>query len=44
MLKEFFQGRSLRKNASKEPTGLISLEKVKSAVVFLDVEDTSFDA
>lgn len=44
MLKEFFQGRSIRKNASKEPTGLLSLERVKSAVVFLDVEDTSFDA
>ncbi|MBO4341219.1 MAG: hypothetical protein J5835_07315 [Bacteroidales bacterium] len=44
MLKEFVQERSLRKNASNVPTGLLPLEKVKQAVVFLDVEDTSFDS
>ncbi len=44
MLKEFFQRRSLRKDASKEPTGLLPLGKVRSAVAFIDVEDPSFDA
>ncbi|MBR6305803.1 MAG: hypothetical protein IKR38_03360 [Bacteroidales bacterium] len=43
MLKEFFQRRSLRKCASRVPTGLLSLGKVRSAVVFIDVEDTTFD-
>lgn len=42
MLKEFFQRRSLRKGASEVPTGLIPIKKVRSAVVFIDVEDTSF--
>ena len=42
MLKDFFQRRSLRKGASKVPTGLVPLKKVHSAVVFIDVEDTSF--
>lgn len=43
MLKEFFQRRSLRKCASRVPTGLLSLGKLRSAVVFIDVEDTTFD-
>lgn len=42
MLKEFFQRRGLRKGASKLPTGLIPLREVRSAVVIIDVEDTSF--
>ena len=44
MLKEFLQKRSLRQQASKEPTGLVPLGKVRSAVAFIDVEDPSFDA
>lgn len=44
MLKEFFQRRSLRKDASAEPTGLLPLKAVRSAVAFIDVEDPSFDA
>ena len=43
MLKEIVQRRSLRKGASEVPTGLLSLGKVRSAVVFIDVEDTTFD-
>ena len=43
MLIEFFRNRSLRKNASTEPTGLIPLSSVRSAVAFIDVEDTSFN-
>ena len=43
MLKEFAQRRCLRKTASPVPTGLLPMEKVRSAVVFIDVEDTSFD-
>ena len=43
MLKEYAQRRSLRKGASEVPTGLLSLGKVRSAVVFIDVEDTTFD-
>ena len=42
-LKDFFRRRSLRKNASSEPTGIKPLREFKSAVVFVDVEDTSFD-
>lgn len=42
MLKEYFQRRSLRKGASKVPTELIPLRKVRSAVVFIDVEDSAF--
>ena len=43
MLKEFFQRQSLRKSASTEPTGMMPLSAVRSAVAFIDVEDTSFD-
>ncbi len=44
MIKEFFRRQSLKKSASKEPTGLLPLSAVRSAVAFIDVEDTSFDA
>ena len=44
MLKELLQRRSLRRDASPEPTGLLPLEKLRSAVAFIDVEDPSFDA
>ncbi len=43
MIKEFFQQRSLRKHASPDPTGLVPLGKIRSAVAFIDVEDTSFN-
>ena len=43
MLKELLRRQSLRKGASEAPTGLLPLGKVRSAVVFIDVEDTSFD-
>lgn len=43
MLKEFFQRRYLLRGASQVPTGLLPLGKVRSAAVFIDVEDTSFN-
>ena len=43
MLKEFFQRQSIRKSASVEPTGMMSLSAIHSAVAFIDVEDTSFN-
>jgi len=43
-VKELFRNQSLRKYASTEPTGITPLEKLRSAVTFIDVEDTSFDA
>ena len=43
MLKEFFQRRALKKDASPEPTGLLPLHRVRSAVAFIDVEDTAFN-
>ncbi len=36
--------RSLKKNASKVPTSITPMDKVHSAVAFIDVADTSFDA
>ena len=41
--KEMFRRHSLKKNASTEPTGFVPLEKIHSAVAFIDVEDTSFN-
>ncbi|MCR5003669.1 MAG: hypothetical protein K5984_04795 [Bacteroidales bacterium] len=43
-IKTFLRNRSLKKDASREATGFVPLSKVKSAVAFIDVEDTSFDA
>lgn len=43
MLKEYCQRQALKKGASPEPTGLLPLKCVRSAVVFIDVEDTSFN-
>ncbi|MBQ1913469.1 MAG: hypothetical protein II171_07920 [Bacteroidales bacterium] len=43
MLKEFFQRQSIRKSASTEPTGMMPLRAIHSAVAFIDVEDTSFN-
>ena len=42
-VKELFRRQSLKKNASTEPTGFVPLEKIHSAVAFIDVEDTSFN-
>ena len=42
-LKNWMRRRSLRHAASAEPTALMPLGKVRSATVFIDVEDTSFD-
>ena len=42
-VKEFMQAQSLKKYASAEPTGITPIEKVRSAVAFIDVEDTSFN-
>lgn len=39
----YFRRRSLRKSASTVPTGLLPLESIRSAVAFIDVEDTSFN-
>ena len=44
MVKELFQRYSLKKSASKEPTGLLSLKAVRSAVAFIDVEDSSWES
>lgn len=37
------QRRSLRRNTSKVPTGILPLSQVRRAVALIDVEDTSFD-
>lgn len=42
-LKNWIRKRVLKKNESGEPTGLLPLSKIRSAVVFIDVEDPSFD-
>lgn len=43
MLKQLFRNFALKKNASAVPTGFIPISGVKTAVVFIDVEDPSFD-
>ena len=43
-IKRFFRERSLRKYGSTEPTGIMPLSRIRSAVAFIDVEDTSFNA
>lgn len=43
IVKDFFRKQALRKWSSKIPTAIIPLSEVKTAVAFLDVEDTSFD-
>ena len=42
-VKEMLRRQSLKKNASTEPTGFVPLSKIRSAVAFIDVEDTSFN-
>ena len=43
-LKDLFRRHSLRKHASTVPTGILPLREVRSAAVFIDVEDQDFDA
>ena len=42
-VKDILRRQSLKKNASTEPTGFVPLDKIRSAVAFIDVEDTSFN-
>ena len=42
-VKDLLRRQSLKKNASTEPTGFVPLDKIRSAVAFIDVEDTSFN-
>ena len=42
-IQELFRRYSLKRHASQDPTGLMPLEAVRSAVAFIDVQDTSFD-
>ena len=42
-VKDMLRRQSLKKNASTEPTGFVPLDKIRSAVAFIDVEDTSFN-
>ena len=42
-VKELLRRHSLKKNASPEPTGFVPLDRIRSAVAFINVEDTSFN-
>lgn len=42
-IKKLFRKRSLRKHASTVPTEILPLDKIKSYVAIIDVEDTSYD-
>ena len=44
MIKDLLRQWSFRKSASKEPTGLLSLKAVQSAVSFISVEEQDFEA
>ena len=44
MLKELFQRRALRKGASPEPTGLVPLSRIRTAVVLTDSPGDCSDA
>lgn len=41
---DFLRKNSLKKHSSKVETNIMPLSSIKSAVAFIDVEDTSFDA
>lgn len=43
-IRNFLRKRSLKNFASTVPTGITPLREIRSAVAFIDVEDTSFDA
>ena len=42
-IRNFLRKRSLKNFASTVPTGITPLREIRSAVAFIDVEDTSFD-
>lgn len=42
-IKNIFRKKSLRRHASEVPTGIIPLDRIKSYVAVIDVEDPSFD-
>jgi len=44
MIKNLLRRWSLRKSASSEPTGLLPLQAVRSAVAFISVEEQDFEA
>lgn len=44
MIKDLLRRWSFRQSASKEPTGLLSLKAVHSAVAFISVEEQDFEA
>ena len=44
MIKDLLRRWSLRKSASKEPTGLLPLQAVGSAAAFISVEEQDFEA
>ena len=41
--KDLVRNQGMKKYASTEPTGILPLDKIRSAVAFIDVEDTSFN-
>lgn len=41
---DYLRKKTLKKNGSKTETGITALESIHTAVAFIDVEDTSFDA
>lgn len=42
-IKVLLRKNALKRSASHEPTGITPLRRLRSAVVFIDVEDSSFD-
>ena len=42
-LMDLLRKQDLKKYASTEPTGILPLGQIRSAVAFIDVEDTSYD-
>ena len=42
-IKDWLRSRSLKKNRSAVPTGILPLGRVRTALVLVDVEDPSFD-
>ena len=44
MILDFLRNNALKKHGSKVKTGITPLKDIRTAVAFIDVEDTSFDA
>ena len=42
-LKTYFRKRSLRKNSSTTPTGILPLGKIRSYVAIIDAEEGTFE-